>query len=123
MLVKPIIIAFCACIFLLGGCVNNSGNIKQISAVQIAQAVQRGEELRQGNLYRITGKVHQLRDKIIILEAGEVSWINLMGTEKDVQALRVRQQITVLGRYLRYERLETCGGLGNDLYFEVVKEK
>ena len=102
MLVKPIIIAFCACIFLLGGCVNNSGNIKQISAVQIAQAVQRGEELRQGNLYRITGKVHQLRDKIIILEAGEVSWINLMGTEKDVQALRVGQQITVLGRYLRF---------------------
>ena len=90
MLVKPIIIAFCACIFLLGGCVNNSGNIKQISAVQIAQAVQRGEELRQGNLYRITGKVHQLRDKIIILEAGEVSWINLAFHQRLWSALQHR---------------------------------
>lgn len=123
MLAKSTLVAFFVCIFMLGGCVNRPSNIKTISAVQIAQSMQGGDELREGNLYRITGKVHQLRDKIIILEAGELSWINLVGTEEDVRALRVGQKITVLGKYLRYERLENCGGLGNDFYFEMVKEK
>lgn len=123
MLVKHVLVAFCVCMLILGGCMNESKSIKQLSAVQIAQSMQQGDALRQGSLYRITGKVYQLRDKIVILEAGELSWINLMGMEEDMQALRVGQQITVLGKYLRHERLETCGGLGHDFYFEIVKEK
>lgn len=111
----------CACILLFGGCGNSSKADYEISAVQLAQAMQQGREPRRGSVYRITGKVYQVRDRTLVLEAGEVSWLNLQGTAEEVGAYKVGQQVTVLGRYVRYERLESCGGLGHDFYFEIVK--
>ena len=123
MLAKIFVGILCACVFFVSGCGHPSKADYEMSAVQIAQEMQQGREPRQGSIYRINGKVHQVRDKTLVLEAGEVSWLNLQGSAETVQAYQVGQQVTVLGKYVRYERLESCGGLGHDFYFEIVKEK
>ena len=123
MLARIMAIILVMCVPWLDGCGNQSKADYEISAVQIARAMEHGRELRQGSLYRITGKVHLVRDKTVILEAGEVSWVNLQGTAEEVRTYQAGQQVSVLGKYVRYERLETCGGLGHDFYFEIEKEK
>lgn len=102
------------------GCASEKKTDYQATAAQLAAQVRQGTDLRVGSVYEVTGKLHQVRKDSLVLEGDELTWINFT-TEGDTSKYHKGEQIVLKGKYLRHERLETCGALGHDLYFSLVK--
>lgn len=113
-------VMLCVELSLCLGCASEKKADYQATAAQLAAQVRQGTDLRVGSVYEVTGKLHQVRKDSLVLEGDELTWLNFT-IEGDISKYHQGDMVVLKGKYLRHERLETCGALGHDLYFAIIK--